>query len=192
MGGPGAGILLSREVTDAEIWPIRDPGVEVVVGERARGATFSVDFWADGWPFLISHGFDIATSKRDYERAELLDLAGWFPQDNIGISAYCSGDENHRLLAHFCLLLASRLGGIVDFGGCPYWLPPERSAYRALDPRAWSANEAAFADDIVPTLAGRCVGLPYEVDPGRTCRAFVCDTEFLRAWMNHPEFRMVK
>ncbi|MGF6229414.1 hypothetical protein QFZ27_003369 [Inquilinus ginsengisoli] len=41
-------------------------------------------------------------------------------------------------------------------------------------------------------LPGKVIAIPYELGNGRVWGRHVGDTTFLRAWLGHPDFHMIK
>ncbi|BBH69728.1 hypothetical protein ACTI_64130 [Actinoplanes sp. OR16] len=103
----------------------------------------------------------------EFEEAEsLIGALGFLPATEIVLAAALHRPESHRMLATTALELAVLYDGFVDFDGL---LPP-----------------------VAATLPGRLFtiasGPLATVDDGW----HVGDAEFLRAWLRHPGFRMVK
>ncbi|MEU4689218.1 DUF6368 family protein [Actinoplanes sp. NPDC023714] len=102
----------------------------------------------------------------DFAEAEsLIGAIGYLPATEIVLAASVNRPESHRLLGETALELAVFFDGFVDFDGL---LPPAAR-----------------------TLPGRCFLVTATEDPDGP-GWHVGDPEFLRAWLRHPGFRMVK
>ncbi|MEU8542390.1 DUF6368 family protein [Streptomyces sp. NPDC048717] len=106
------------------------------------------------------------------------------PVQGLILCAGCSGPENHLLLGHLALGMARRLGTLVDFDGV--------LGYPA--PRDETRDEAdlATARTLVASLPGTVAEVSYDTGGGDRWFRHVGDTEFLAAWLQHPEFHLIK
>jgi hypothetical protein len=107
---------------------------------------------------------------------------GWEIRDELLCNTECGKAIDHMLLGQLCLLWAEHFGGIVRF-----WGPPE-----VLGENGTEEPGRAF-QSLTAELPGRLIRLHYLID-GEDAGAstFLCDTEFLRAWLGHSNFRMSK
>jgi hypothetical protein len=106
----------------------------------------------------------------EYGEAEVRLVAETFsitPCSAVGFAAMCNADHDHRILGELAYALAKKLVGVVDYCGSLN-LDPERSR-----------------------LAGQLVSQPSSLHPSEVGRQF-SDAEFLRDWMAHSMFYMVK
>jgi hypothetical protein len=199
MSGPVATVLISEPLSVSDRAAIR--GLVGAVSDHDLDKPPAPDaFWvcntrligggyADGSrPFAVETGL-----QPDWEPGQLAELSAAFgiaPRDEVVVIAFCNDDEDHRILGELCLRLAKRFGGVVSFGGA-LWPPvPAEAGIDILD-ADWRAVEPYFRR-MVAGLPGRVVGLRYEPQPGREWVVHVADPAFLRAWLDHPSFRMVK
>ena len=109
---------------------------------------------------------------------------GFRPVASIGVGANCNGDLDNRILAELCAHLAERLGGAVDLGGRLYGhVPPEVvRQFQGAGPDYLRQQQ-----DFVARATASLPGVLIDAD-GRQ----FCDATFLRAWLAHPYFRMIK
>jgi hypothetical protein len=150
-----------------------------LIGGRYTGA---------GRPFAVETG-----SQPDWEPGQLAGMAeafGFAPRDELAVVAFCGGDEDHRILGELCLRLAERFSGVVSFDGA-LWPPVPPEAGIDPDQADWLQVEPHFRR-MIAGMPGRVVSLRYAPQPGREWVVHVGDVGFLRAWMEHPRFRMVK
>jgi hypothetical protein len=116
---------------------------------------------------------------------------GYRPIQDIVLYAGCRGAENHRILGELTLRVAERYSGMIDLGGAlsPYvrlWeFPPD--ATEADHPSQTPEAIRAF----VGALPGRVCEIPYRASGGRTLFTHLVDVEFMRAWLQHPDFHMI-
>ena len=109
---------------------------------------------------------------------------GFRPLTWIGVGANCSSHDDHRILAELCAHLAERLGGAVDLGGRLYGhVPPD--VVKQFHPAGpdYLREQQQFVARATATLPGTLT---------QTNDRQFCDATFLRAWLAHPYFRMIK
>ncbi|MFF3585658.1 DUF6368 family protein [Streptomyces sp. NPDC002387] len=99
----------------------------------------------------------------------------------------CSGPDNHRLLGHLTRFLAEHYDALIDFGG----LLQYRHFRHALSGQE-ETDRLAASRALVSTLPGRIWEMPYATEAGGCGYSHVGDRAFLTAWLDHPEFRMIK
>lgn len=132
------------------------------------GALVSAVGWSGHSQVLLSSVEDVDEGPNLYAPAELDQIAavfGWRPLSQIVCISMVGIDAKyHRLLAEGALALAARFGGVIDLAG---------TLSRALD------------------AAGQRAAVIYEVVEGRQAVRWVVDVPYLRAWIDHPWFRMV-
>lgn len=139
----------------------------------------------DGNPSLP---FLIEPENLDDERDDLADIEAAFgrvPRAAVGLCAMTKGSDAHRVLAELALAITERLDGVVDFNGL--LLPNE--GWHEHPP--WAEIKLVAARYLVG-LPGKVVAIPYELGNGRVWGGHVGDTTFLRAWLGHPDFHMIK
>lgn len=132
--------------------------------------------------------FDIEPGSLDEEPLGLASIEAAFgrvPRDSVFLDAGVNGSDSHRILAELALAIAERLDGIIAFCGL---LAPFRGLF---DSRTWDEVQADAANHLAG-LPGKVAVIPYETADGGIWGAHVGDTTFLRAWLDHPAFRMVK
>ncbi|MFE5587824.1 DUF6368 family protein [Kitasatospora sp. NPDC056531] len=107
------------------------------------------------------------------------------PVQGLVVGAGCSGSVNHVLLGHLALTLALRLDALVDFDGLLSSLPAAGDD---------TGNEAVLARGraLASALPGRLAEISYDTGGGGRWHRHVGDVEFLRAWLQHPDFHLVK
>jgi hypothetical protein len=189
MSGPTAQILLLEAVPEHGIRTLHgivaalagrdDRGTLSVVTTRPLGGSYE----GVGRPFLVE--FDAVPGDEDPEPDAVAAAFGSRPQASVSISALANRSEDHRVLGDISLAVAERLNGLVAFGGL--LLPP---AFRNRTHASDDARPAAA--ELVAGLPGRIVAITYETAGGRTWGEHVGDATFLRAWLGHPDFHMVK
>ncbi len=146
------------------------------IGIRRDKRDFSVtdtrpiggSYFGSEQPFIFSKSPFELEEYDDYSPPILSFLHEAFrfvPENILTFSAMCNGAHNHRILGELMLHFGSTLGGIVDFDGSP--VPPDA------------------IDELVKTIA-------YRSASGLMLPAQFARPEFLRSWLNHPQFQMVK
>jgi hypothetical protein len=187
MGGPSATVLFSKPMEDARVRSIIEQSVRGVlrsserVLETPRGTTWH-QYAFDGRLFLVSHGEEDPGEWQDLKERNIAALIGWQVEDQVSIGAECNDDRDHLLLGKAVLSIAAECGGVVSFTGCP---PTPESTPGDAEQRFVKLTEA---------FPGRLYRLAYRDEKGQMLPAheFLCDATFLRAWLIHPYFRMLK
>ncbi len=176
MGGPVASVLLPRPLTDPDRYFLR----KLIDLETRTIGSFDNPFdWSTG----------LAEWKGEF-LPQVAEEFGFFPEDGVEISAFCNGREAHRTLGEFCAILAERFGGIIDFHGA-LWPSTPVDDLVDISNAEWSVIKP-HVDAILCKLPGRVVELMYETGGGRQWACHFGDTTFTRAWLQHPDFRMIK
>lgn len=107
------------------------------------------------------------------------------PADQLTLLASCNGRYAHLLLGRLALFLAGCFDALIDFGGllgCRYDTSDRDEAACLAQSRA-----------LVASLPGRVREMPYVTYGEGGCGySHVGDREFLAAWLDHPDFRMIK
>jgi len=195
--GPGASVLLPEPLTDKDHTVLRE--LIDAVGGRDRHPIPDAFWFCDtrpagggytggGRPFAVATG--LQQNREPDDLRQLATTFGFTLVDEILVVALYNGDEDHRILGELCVWLVERFGGVVDFNGA-LWPPvPSEAAIDILD-ADWRQVEPYFRR-MVEGMPGRIEGLWYESQPGLVWVAHVGDAAFLRAWLEHPRFRMVK
>jgi hypothetical protein len=211
MGGPSASILLRERLTRAERDQIHS-AVRAVSSDVHANQVYACDFWVNdmrplggsyvgnGRPFGL--GFHEPDENPglilDWEPEELDRLVaeiGFMPQQKVGYMAFCNGREDHVILAHLTLHVAELTGGMIDFNGALHPPLPARITDEWLwwEKTPWSDVEHYFTA-MVGAMPGRIVSVidPAQVGEARHWPGHVADATFLRAWLAHPDFHMIK
>lgn len=193
MGGPVLEVLLwepiagdrARVLQDliASVTDFTSPDNPQVATTRPIGGSFDGNF--DGYPSLPITIKAKGVDEESHDPAGVEAAFGRIPHDSVVVCAFTSGRDSHRALAEIGLAIAERLGGVIDFCGL---LAP----FRGLsDSRSWDEVQADAADHLAG-LPGKVVVIPYETADGGIWGGHVGDATFLRAWLGHPNFRMIK
>jgi hypothetical protein len=136
------------------------------IWERIRELTNDIegeDFWINGRPFVLWFGEEI---EGIFSEIDYENVLGWIPKDAIGLAAMCNDEEGHIELAKLALEFALKYDGLINFDGV--------------------LNEAS------KEISGKLWEVPYETGSEERCISHVGDTEFLKSWINHEKFRMIK
>ncbi|GLW04370.1 hypothetical protein Slala05_80000 [Streptomyces lavendulae subsp. lavendulae] len=88
---------------------------------------------------------------------------------------------NHILLGHLALAFAQRLHATIDFDGVLGY-------YDRTD----GAPDLARARSLVASLPGTVREVSYDTGGGDRWIRHVGDQEFLTAWLQHPDFHLIK
>lgn len=167
MAGPVASVLVRVKLTDEQATSLRD-GIR-----RIADSVNGSDFWLKQRPFILMVGPEYPGAMSEVLENGLPELLGWLPEDVVTFAAMCNGEEDHRLLAQLCIDLAEKHAGIVDFGG-----------HLSIDPRARNHEP------------GKAVRIENPSGVLGTLFATSCshygDVAFVRSWLRHADFRMVK
>jgi hypothetical protein len=199
MAGPVATVLIPEPLSDSgraaigemvDAVSVHDPDEPPVLGAFWVRDTAPIEggYSGEGRPFAIETGL-----QPDWEPGQLAAVAeafGCAPRDELVVIAFCNGREDHRILGELCLRLADRFGGVICFGGALWPDVPPEAGFDILD-ADWPRVEPYFRR-MVAGVPGRVVGLRHERASGGEWVVHVGDASFLRAWLEHPQFRMVK
>jgi hypothetical protein len=191
MAGPTASILLRSPLTPADRSRILAELSGLDVSLRGGSGMREGDngFWlGDEHPFIVilreedPYYPDELEDFADLDEHGLPTLLGWRPQDRLGFAAMCNGDEDHVLLAELCIRFAEQLDGVIDFGG-DLSVGPDLSGPSPSPARRIDAPEG---------LAGVLYAAVYKSVAGTYATCHYGDAAFLRAFLGHPQFRMIK
>ncbi|MFD3943696.1 DUF6368 family protein [Streptomyces sp. NPDC058579] len=189
MGGPSVGLWLMEQRSALDVLPWLESFCEVRV-ENDESLEFHVIRPAaiglgelDGPPGPFHLGPE---SLEDYQELGFPGLARP-PVAELGLLSYCSGRENHLVLGHLALALADLFDALIDFCGMLGY----RFSLHDVDAEE-EAVRLAEARALVSSLPGRVWEMPYAAYGGGCWYSHVGDGNFLRAWLGHPEFRMIK
>lgn len=189
MGGPAVGLWLTeqRSALDALPWlesfcDVRAGNDESLEFDVIRPAAIGLELLDDPLgPFHLG-----PASLEDYQELGFPGLASP-PIVELTLFSYCSGRQNHLALGHLALALANRFDALIDFGG----LLGYRFSLHDVDAEE-EAVRLAEARALVSSLPGRVWEMPYAAYGGGSWYSHVGDRDFLRAWLGHPDFHMIK
>lgn len=167
--GPEADILLPAPLSADDRERIADE-VAALAGQVEEKQDV-IDFWIDGRPFTIIYPARYGDAKlhqlyfeqlSDYEGLDT--VTGWVVREYLDVFAACNDDTDHRALATLCIRIAELFQGLIAFG-----LTLDRyTRDRAILAHPGAIHWDRFKEEHILT-------------PG-----------FLKVWLRHPDFRMVK
>lgn len=202
MAGPTASVIVTHVLTDddrASVTAMIDS-----VSDHREAGDFSVtrthalggSYVGEGRPFHFEertlqqqYGDDASASAVVRAIGSSFDVS---PVSHVDFAAMWNGAEDHRILGELCLWAAERLRGLVDFGGA---LLPRLSAdafTRYVDGTLTWDDARPFHRSLVAQIPGKIIDVPYATASGRSWAFHVGDPAFLRAWLAHPGFHMIK
>jgi hypothetical protein len=126
---------------------------------------------------------DAVVTDKDLRRAETVRALGYDPRAYVILETSGKTGDHMRILGQMALLLAERYSGWVDFVGAI--TPPRR-------PGQDGGPTLDEISDYVHRLPGRVVEGYYTVQGGRRWVSHMVDVEFFRAWLQHPDFHVLK
>lgn len=177
MAGPVASILLRSALAPAD--------QSRIIADLTQLATHidGDSFWlGDDHPFIVAFGEDYPGELDELDDTGLPSLLGWRPQGILTFIAMCNGDRDHELLAELCIRFAEQLDGLIDFGG-QLRIGPDLGGASPFPPRRIDGPEG---------LPGVLYAAAYPTARGPYATSHCSDAAFLRAFLHHPRFRMVK
>lgn len=202
MAGPVASILFATAATpfwratldeiidlvglkgeDASVWvkTTRPIGGSYEGIRRHFLVSVAYDFerpWAEGvWPTEIEET-PAAFFKRTF---------GLIPDEDITLAAMPNSPEDHRILGELAICIAERLSGIIDMCGL---IVPREIPFEEWRGASWSVVRARV-EAFTASMPGKAVAIPSE-GGWEAWPSHAVDPKFLRAWMRHPEFHMIK
>jgi hypothetical protein len=193
MSGPAVGLWLFEPRGFADILADVVPWLETFCEPVENKPSGDVDFWVRDGSALGLRAFDPAgvgvlfLSEDEEMPAEDEDYSAFSrpPVQGLIVGAGYSGPVNHMLLGHLTLALARRLDALVDFDGLLSGHPTAGDDTR---------NEAvlARARALASALPGKLAEVPYDTWGGGRWLRHVGDVEFLEAWLQHPDFHLIK
>jgi hypothetical protein len=96
---------------------------------------------------------------------------------------------DHLTLGHLALTLAEQYDGLIDMDGAI--TPPLRPGGNStLKNYPWHTLEEIH--EFVQAIPGTVHEIYYEVNPARQWVFHIVDTVFLKNWLKHPHFHMMK
>ncbi len=206
MAGPVAGVVFSRVM--APSWRADVQSYIDAVASSREGDDFWVSRMAlpgcsydgTGRPFIL--GLDdrynewtlpwVSKEPLDcfWTAASFQQAFGQLPDHTVSFAAMCNDIEDHYILGGLLLVVAERLGGAIDIGGLI--LPASVSS---AVPGGWRASWDTLQPGVqafTRSMPGVAIAAPYKTAAGHEWASHMVDLTFFRAWMQHPEFRMIK
>ena len=186
--------LVERYVTEVaskregdDFWVSRMRGVGWSYDGTDRPFILDLDDRHREWtlPWIVEDYGEPYWTAASYEKA-----FGLLPDHAIAFVAMCNGDEDHYILGELVIAVAELLGGVIDM--CGLVLPWSKRREVPGDLYAsWDALQP-IVQAFNASMPGLAVAATYETGAGRRSGSHTVDATFLRAWLQHPEFRMVK
>ena len=175
MSGPGVSILLPQPFSSLETELIEQT-ILLISGELSAtdeipvittlnvGGSFAAERRTEARPFGMS-GSVLSADERDASAA-IAQHFGVRHQSQIDVYAFCNARVDHQILGEIALYVALQTPrSLISFGG-------DLSSYEQI--------------------GGRLLSVPYETAWGTNAVSSYGDVEFLRFWLLHPSFFMVK
>jgi len=174
MAGPTASVLLGQTADVERVRKyIEDTFQTMQLGVPRHGLEIAYDGWIDKRHLIVTCGLKYEERFEEIDMAELSRACGFAPVDEIGIAAMVNSAEDHFMLARVCCFLAEEFHGIIALHGKPWDIP----------------------DAQVKQIPGQLIALR-DFDGGEPLSEersdIYCDAIFLKNWMKHTSFRMVK
>ena len=156
---------------------------------RDRGGSFSLRI-RDEWDELHDLEDDLFIDQLirtdiEAQQAQMQAHLGYVPQQSLDIEASVNSRFDHRILGHMALALADRYDGLIDMGGAI--TPP--GVYH--DPYSDPAEALRIISAYMHAMPGRVIEITY-LTSGDHWVYHIVDTAFLRAWLRHSHFHMIK
>ncbi len=207
MGGPGARVLLRNALTEEQLTSLE---------QWLRSITSSLEGKRGDWrSFWITDGNLIglpddchracalglsirkveteqdvvdkeAQAELQIEHEQFVQYLGFVPKQSLDLGAGCNRPLDHRMLGQLALLLAERYDGIIDlYGAIEPPLKPKQD---------WSDVTVEEVEQYVQELSfpGRIFHIYYITVNNTLWISHLIDPDFLRAWLQHPNFHMIK
>lgn len=143
-------------------------------------------------PFGYSYGIDCDIDLPLGTEQTFHDAFGFLPSQCINVWGYCNDRMDHAVLAEIAADIADLFNGVIDFGGT-LWPPlPEGSSDKARREGTWYEDIEPVFQEIIRGMPGKIIGLMEETCDVPSIPCHYCDSTFLRAWIDHPHFHMIK
>jgi len=176
MAGPVASVLLPTKLTEARKTLLRSDIARIATDVRGD------DFWVDGRPFILGVGPESVEQLTEIAESGIAGVLGWLPRDVVSFSAMSKSDQDHRILAELCIGLAEREAGVIDFGG---WLAIGPTLDESVQSKPLRVENPAG-------MSGVLFAASYQTVSGAFATTHYGDATFVRSWLQHPDFYMVK
>lgn len=199
--GPTTMVLLPQELNNEQLKDIKTI-LDTVSNEVVKSDIWDWEFWVNNTKSIggnwVGEGrpFAIAARLPEMETQELEIIVaefGFEPQQALQLDAMSNSQEDHRIMGVLLLHLAETLHGVVNFNGALLpSLPKEMYEGFWLWQEANWSDVATYFDEMVSGIPGKVVSVEYETIGDRTWAYHVGDNEFMKAWLQHPYFHMIK
>lgn len=173
MAGPTSSILLENIPSELMWGKIED--IVQKISDKVDGSAFWVIdtglingkvSTTEGRPFTIKrHPIDTLYYSEE-EILMLKDYVGFNPVFGLVVSAMCNREIDHKILGELTLYLAEEFNGLINFGG----------------------HLITQTDK----MQGKMWEIPYETSGGMMAVYSIANVDFMRAWLNNKNFRMIK
>jgi len=161
---------------------------EFVPSDLGRKLGYDVCCWGG---FSVENEVEIAIGCE----VQFHDSFGFLPEQNVLLWINCNRPRDHEILGHMAVDVAEMFDGVVDFGG-NLWppLPAQfgRSFDKAMKRAKWVEDLEPAFQEMIHGMPGKIVGLTPERCDGYSWPSHYADATFIRAWLKHPRFYMIK
>jgi hypothetical protein len=193
--GPGAAIVLGREPTDLDrentenllqsLGDVRTDSGSLAVSIRST-RTIAGTYHGEERSFWFDWQIDDHEDPPGW-RQQIEETFRVRPQGRLSVTAGMNRPADHRVLGEVVLQLALLLEGVIDFDGA--LLPLASPAW--THPMSWP-EVSSSVHELLKGVPGCVIALEYEVNDQRTWACHVGDSQFLKGWLKHPDFHMIK
>lgn len=205
MGGPAAGVLIECVPSKAILSAIRKTlalasssfECDEYCVPAASKALASLGLSPDGADLYVSIS-PINENYEEYSGQHLEVIERNFdimPTHAVTVYSPCNAEADHLNLGKFILHIAEIHNGIIDFNGAilPLFARLPRSLRNNYFKPSFTWTEVApYSEASKSAFSGNICALRYKVTESRDWAFNVSDTVFMREWLNHPEFHMIK
>lgn len=201
MGGPSSSVIFSTTSSPfdwAEIENIISGISENVEGEGFWvTSTTSINgtvLHTNGRPF----GIEKSEIDADYSKeviSTIKNVIECTPTISLDIYAMCNSPVDHKILGELSYYLAEKFHGIIDFGGAIYSyqsLPSKMKEGMWLWEEAHWKDIKPYFDEMVEKIDGNIFTIEYETANHKNWAHHLCDAEFMKNWLQHDSFGMIK
>ncbi|MDJ1503692.1 DUF6368 family protein [Xanthocytophaga agilis] len=200
MAGASATILIDREWTSSEqkilddmlsktAIIIEDNNYFVVNNTFAIGGKQHEEY--QSFTYTIFNINDEASYSSD-ECNQINEVFHSIPVTAIDFSAVTSR-TNVRMLGEIVLYIANKLNGIIDFGGelLPEKAYKENDFWWIIEKANWNEVEHYYTE-MIREIPGTIICIHYHTEGNRHWVYNICDVLFMKSWLDHPEFQLIK